>query len=97
VAQSQTDGRPHWKHLLERYHQVQLDKSEQTSNWLSSDLSRSQLKYAAADFQHLLELRERLMDEAIKSGVADLAEISFGYLPTRVETDIRRCGDLFAY
>jgi ribonuclease D len=37
------------------------------------------------------------MDEARANGVADIAERTFEYLPTRVETDIRGCGDVFAY
>jgi ribonuclease D len=55
------------------------------------------LTYAVRDVEYLVPLLDRLMDEARSSGVADIAERTFEYLPTRVETDIRGCGDVFAY
>lgn len=85
------------KPTLERFLGVALDKSQQTSNWLSPVLTREQLTYAARDVEYLVPLLDRLMDEARASGVADIAERTFEYLPTRVETDIRGCGDVFAY
>lgn len=81
-----------WRHL-----QVALDKSQQVSDWLSADLSPDQLAYAGRDVEFLLPLYERLMDLARADGLADIAERSFEYLPTRVQTDLRGCGDIFAY
>lgn len=85
------------KPTLKRFLGVTLDKSQQTSNWLSASLSHEQLQYAARDVEYLVPLLETLMDEARGSGVADIAERTFAYIPTRVETDIRGCGDVFAY
>lgn len=85
------------KPTLERFLGVVLDKKQQTSDWLAPSLSQEQLKYAARDVEYLVPLFDRLMDEARSSGVADIAERTFEYLPTRVETDIRGCGDVFAY
>jgi ATP-dependent Lhr-like helicase len=46
--------------VAERELGVWLDKSEQTSNWATRPLSDTQLRYAAADAEILLVLRERL-------------------------------------
>ncbi|MDT5199365.1 MAG: ribonuclease [Mycobacterium sp.] len=85
------------KPTLERFLGVVLDKRQQTSDWLSPSLTQEQLTYAVRDVEYLVPLLDRLMDEARASGVADIAERTFEYLPTRVETDIRGCGDVFAY
>jgi ribonuclease D len=85
------------KPTLQRFLGITLDKSQQVSDWLSPSLSREQLQYAVRDVEYLVPLLETLMDEARASGVADIAERTFAYLPTRVETDVRGCGDVFAY
>jgi ribonuclease D len=85
------------KPTLERFLGVVLDKSQQTSNWLSPTFTQEQLMYAVRDVEYLVPLLDTLMDEARANGVADIAERTFEYLPTRVETDIRGCGDVFAY
>ncbi|MEU9808549.1 hypothetical protein [Mycobacterium sp. NPDC050853] len=85
------------KPTLERFLGVVLDKRQQTSDWLSPSLTQEQVIYAARDVEYLVPLLDRLMEEARASGVADVAERTFEYLPTRVETDIRGCGDVFAY
>ena len=85
------------KPTLERFLGVVLDKSQQTSDWLSPVLTQEQLTYATQDVVYLLPLLDKLMDEARASGVADIAERTFEYVPVRVETDIRGCGDVFAY
>ena len=85
------------KPTLERFLGVVLDKSQQTSNWLSPTFTQEQLMYAVRDVEYLVPLLDTLMDEARANGVADIAERTFEYLPTRVETDVRGCGDVFAY
>ncbi|MBB5164946.1 hypothetical protein [Mycobacterium sp. AZCC_0083] len=85
------------KPTLERFLGVVLDKTQQTSNWLSTAFTPEQLAYAVRDVEFLIPLLDTLMNEARANGVADIAERTFEYLPTRVETDIRGCGDVFAY
>jgi ribonuclease D len=98
IVRPEAAGEEHsLKPTLEQFLGVVLDKSQQTSDWLSPSLSREQLTYAIRDVEYLVPLLDRLMDEARASGVADIAERTFEYLPTRVETDIRGCGDVFAY
>lgn len=85
------------KPVLRRYLSVAIDKTMQTSDWMSPNLSREQLAYAAEDVEFLVPLFDRLMEAARANGVADIAEETFAYLPTRIETDLRGSGDLFAY
>ena len=98
IVRPEAENRDHsLKPTLERFLGVVLDKSQQTSDWLSPVLTQDQLTYAARDVVYLLPLLGKLMQEARASGVADIAERTFDYLPVRVETDIRGCGDVFDY
>ena len=83
--------------LVKRHFDVDLDKSVRFTDWLAEDLSRDQLRYAAQDVRYLLPLLDALTEAAIVEGVADLIEESYAYLPVRIATDIRGCGDVFAY
>jgi ribonuclease D len=85
------------KPVLLRYLRVEMDKTQQLSDWLAPELTPEQIAYAARDVEYLLPLLDRLMADARADGVADLAETTFAYLPTRVDTDIRGCGDVFSY
>ncbi len=49
---------------------VQLDKSQQKSNWTRSPLSDAQLKYAASDVAHLIELKDELQMQAMQKGLS---------------------------
>jgi ribonuclease D len=83
--------------LVKRHFGIYLDKSMRLSDWLSEDLSPEQLHYAAQDVEYLLPLFDILTAAAIKKGVAELIEASYAYLPVRIVTDLRGCGDVFAY
>lgn len=83
--------------LVRRHFGVSLDKSLRFSDWLSQDLSQEQLHYAAQDVRYLLPLLDILIKNAVIAGVADLVEASYSYLPVRIATDLRGCGDVFAY
>lgn len=85
------------KPTLERFLGVRLDKTQQVSDWFAPELSQEQLEYAVRDVEFLIPLLDRLMDEARVNGVADIAERTFDYIPMRIETDLRGCGDVFAY
>lgn len=85
------------KPLLERTLNISINKSERLSNWQAERLSESQIDYAASDVRYLSPLLEAIASEARHLGVARLIDASFEYLPTRVETDLRGCGDVFSY
>lgn len=85
------------KPVLRRYLNVEIDKTQQVSDWTRGRLSEDQLAYAATDVMYLNELHDRLEDHARRSGVDELVQASFQYLPTRVALDLSGAGDVFAY
>ena len=83
--------------LVRDYLGIELDKAQRLSDWSAANLSSEQIQYATNDVTHLLELLRLLWKEAINTGVGDLVEQSFAYLPARVETDLLDSGDVFTY
>jgi ribonuclease D len=55
--------------LLKSIVGIEVDKSQQKSNWTHSPLSDAQLKYAARDVAYLVQLREELQMQAMQKGV----------------------------
>lgn len=85
------------KPTLSRLLGVDISKNQQVSDWMATFLDEAQIEYAAKDVEYLVQLFDRLMELARRKGLADIAERTFAYLPTRVATDLRGCGDVFAY
>lgn len=83
--------------LVRRYLGVVIDKTRQTSDWMSASLSEDQLEYAAGDVWYLEELMARLRDELESRGQWELAEACFAHLPTRVALDINEFDDVYGY
>ncbi|TMC02960.1 MAG: hypothetical protein E6J41_28885, partial [Chloroflexi bacterium] len=69
--------------LADRYLGVELDKTEQTSDW-SGELTADQLTYAARDAAVLLPLRDRLRVELERAGLSEVAGIEHRALPAMV-------------
>jgi ribonuclease D len=85
------------KSLLRRLENVELTKAERTSDWLSPDLTREQIEYAADDARYLLPLMGTLTRISRDRGLAGLLEHCFDHIPTRVELDVRRYSDIYLY
>ena len=83
--------------LLERYLNVTIDKAERQSDWLTWDLSDSQLAYASSDVIYLPKLFASLSAQLEKRGRWDLAQRCFAHIPTRVELDIKGFRDVYNY
>jgi hypothetical protein len=66
--------------LTQRYLGLELDKTEQVSDW-SGDLTEDQLAYAARDAAVLLPLRDRLRDELERADLGRVAGIESRALP----------------
>jgi ribonuclease D len=78
---------------------VDLDKTEQTSDWGAPLLSTDQLKYAATDVLHLHNLKERLDSLLIRENRMELAKACFDFLPYRAKLDLmtNENFDIFAH
>lgn len=85
------------KQVLSHYLNVEIDKTQQRSDWLQQNLNDAQIDYAAQDVQFLIPLLRVLGDTARANGLADIVDRTFDYIPVRVATDIRGCGDVFHY
>lgn len=97
VHPGRENGEYSLKQLLQESLNVAIDKSMQVSDWTAPELTLEQRQYAVRDVLYLVDLRDVLLDDARRLGLADIVDDSFRYIPTRVETDIRGCGDVFAY
>jgi ribonuclease D len=87
LARTYTD-RHGLKDLCRELLGLELDKTEQSSDWGAAELSPAQLEYAARDVVHLHRLRERLEAMLAREGRAELAQRCFAFLPVRAELDL---------
>ena len=78
---------------------LNMDKSQQSSDWGAAELSDQQLQYAASDVLHLHDIRLGLLAMLEREGRVDLAQACFEFLPVRAELDLLGWGetDIFAH
>jgi ribonuclease D len=68
---------------------MEMDKTNQSSDWAREDLSESQLEYAANDVRVLIPLQKKFIALLEREGLTDLANRLFEFLPTICELDLR--------
>lgn len=85
------------KDLCREQLSMEMDKSDQTSDWAREDLSDSQLEYAANDVRVLLPLQEKMKGLLIREGRLALAEKLFSFLPTQCELDLSGFRDILEH
>lgn len=87
------------KDLVRELLAVDLDKSEQSSDWGTDRLSDTQMRYAARDVLHLHALRARLDVMLEREGRGGLAQACFDFLPARAALDAAGWADhdIFAH
>ncbi len=76
---------------------LEMDKSDQSSDWARGDLSESQLEYAANDVRVLIPIQERMKALLERENLSDLASRLFDFLPTVCELDLRGWKDIFEH
>ncbi|MEL7043370.1 MAG: ribonuclease D [Pseudomonadota bacterium] len=67
---------------------LNMDKSQQSSDWGAEALSDLQLQYAASDVLHLHDIRAGLSAILAREGRLELAQACFDFLPVRAELDL---------
>jgi ribonuclease D len=67
----------------------EMDKTNQSSDWARTDLSDSQIEYAANDVRVLIPLYEKMKVYLEREKLSDLAQRLFDFLPTVCELDLR--------
>lgn len=83
--------------IVEHYLGQQLNKGQQTSNWMQDALSEDQVLYAIRDVIYLPKIMGMLLRDSLEKKVRPLINASFEYIPTRVRLDILGAGDVFTY
>jgi ribonuclease D len=76
---------------------IEMDKSDQMSDWAKPDLTESQLEYAANDVRVLHPLQKKLKELLIREHRLDLAERLFLALPVFCELDLKGWGNVFEH
>lgn len=77
------------KDLVRELLGIEMDKSDQSSDWARDDLSESQLEYAANDVRVLIPMQRRFKELLEREKLTDIAERLFEFLPTVCELDLR--------
>lgn len=86
------------KEVVQELEQVELDKSAQSSDWgNATNLSDTQLNYAANDVRYLLSVRQKLTAMLQREQRWELAQECFQVLPTIVSLDLLQFKDLFEH
>ena len=86
------------KELVFQLEGVELDKSQQCSDWGDSEnLSDEQLKYAANDVRYLISMRSKLIEKLQREDRLELAQKCFQALPVIVDLDLLQYGDIFSH
>ncbi|GIM95632.1 ribonuclease D [Paractinoplanes toevensis] len=83
--------------LLRRRLGVTISKDQRLSNWLASDLTTEQIRYATADVQHLARLLRVLESELLQRDLQGLFDQCLDFIPARVRLDLGKFPDVFKY
>ena len=76
------------KDLCKEMLETDLNKSQQSSDWSTSNLSKNQIKYASHDVIFLFELKKKLLEMLERENRLELSEKLFSFLQTRVDLDL---------
>ncbi|WP_204140245.1 ribonuclease D [Halomicronema sp. CCY15110] len=86
------------KELVREMTGVELDKTQQSSDWGNvMNLSEDQLRYAANDVRFLHEIRQSLLHMLTRESRGQLASECFACIPTLVTLDLLQYGNVFEH
>ncbi|MCC2826592.1 ribonuclease D [Faecalicatena orotica] len=85
------------KPLLKEYLNIDINKSEQLSDWSKSSLSDDQINYAINDVKFLYYLWNKLHLELINKNLDELADKCFEFVPYYKEITDLGIENIFAY
>jgi len=76
---------------------VEMDKSNQMSDWAREDLSQAQLEYAANDVKLLVPIYKKLRTLVERENLSDLADRLSAFIPTIGELDLKGWKGIFEH
>lgn len=85
------------KESLKEALNIDLDKSNQQTDWGNSELSKDQIKYAANDVLYLIPLYHKLTGILKRENRLELAEEVNRFLPVLARLDLLGYADFFAH
>jgi ribonuclease D len=85
------------KDLVREFLGVEMDKTNQTSDWGRADLSPSQLDYAADDVRVLIPIYSQMVKLLERENLTGLAKQAFACLPAVTDLDISGYRDIFEH
>ena len=87
------------KDLINEILDIQLDKTEQTSDWSKKKLTKKQISYAINDVLYLSEIKISLNDKLINQKRIKLFKSIMKFMETRVDLDLQGGDgvDIFAH
>ena len=87
------------KDLVKEILNVELDKTEQTSDWSKKKLTKQQIQYAMNDIIYLSDLKKNLEAKLIEARRLKTFKSIMNFLDTRVELDLMgwENTDIFAH
>lgn len=77
------------KDICKQLLNVEISKTEQTSDWGSEHLSEKQMNYAATDVLYLHRLKAALQELLKREARESIAKACFEFIPARCELDIQ--------
>ena len=87
LARTYTD-RHGLKEICKELLNIEISKQQQSSDWGSTELLKSQINYAANDVLYLHEIKEKFDIIIQREGRLKLANTIFKFIPTRVSLDL---------
>lgn len=85
------------KNLLKQYLDVEMDKSQQLSDWTVDKLSEEQKQYAINDVKYLYCLWIELEKQLYEKSIYELAIKCFEFVPNYIKLTDRNIDNIFVY
>ncbi|HEX8196465.1 MAG TPA: DNA polymerase [Pyrinomonadaceae bacterium] len=77
IAAGETDRRHNLADVTQEFLGIELDKSQQVSDWGAAELSSVQLEYGARDAAIVLPLREKMIERFKQDALLKVAQLEF--------------------
>ena len=77
IAAGDQDRRHNLAAVSEFFLGIEIDKSEQVSDWSAPELSQSQIEYAARDAATMVPLREKIVERLKQDDLVKVAKLEF--------------------
>ena len=96
LARTYTD-RHSLKDLARELLGLEVDKTDQMSDWARQDLSDSQLEYAANDVRLLVPIYQKMKALVEREGLTDLSRKLFDFVEVQCELDVGGWSSIFEH